>query len=106
MVKLNWDRILEVVKIGVLIVIAYSLFGIASGMNNPLLREDVARIPETFVDTAYLYMFYGAYGPHGALPEAQLASYEIVSALSGIESTLRRIESTLRGIEGAIYNIP
>lgn len=33
MVKLNWDRILEVVKIGVLIVIAYSLFGM---MNNPL----------------------------------------------------------------------
>lgn len=30
MVKLNWDRILEVVKIGVLIVIAYSLFEIAS----------------------------------------------------------------------------
>jgi hypothetical protein len=96
MVKLNWDRILEVVKIGVLIVIAYSLFGIASGMNNPPLREDVARIPETFVDTAYLYMSHGVYG---ALPEAQLASYEIVSALSGIESALR-------GIERAIYLIP
>lgn len=77
MVKLNWDRILEVVKIGVLIVIAYSLFGI---MNNP--------IPQL-----------ASYGINSELRG-------IESELKGINSELRGIKSELRKIATTISFIP
>lgn len=84
MVKLNWDRILEVVKIGVLIVIAYSLFGM---MNNPLPQ-------------------LASYGINSGLRGIESELKGIESELKGINSELRGIKSELRKIATTISFIP